>query len=146
VAVILPAAMLAACTTTDSGASAAANGQPARYVVVAESTAFYKYGPAQASGPDMQLFKGQPVTMLERHYGYSRVETVDGQAGYVPTDDLNPAPNAPQTAAVQPKKSGGSGSGGSRGSSRTPDFAQPNDSALPSSQPPSDAPAPSFRY
>jgi hypothetical protein len=134
--------VLNACHTSSSGTAGAPT---AHYIVSAEDTAFYKNGPAQPNGPDMRLYKGQQITMLERHYGFSRVETVDGQAGYVPTEDITPAPNAPKTAEAQSRKHGGTGAARSS-PGRAPDFDQPNDAALPSRQAPSDEPAPSFRY
>ena len=131
-----------ACSTSAPPPPSSAAG-PVRYMVTADTTPFYKYGPAQANGADMQLKKGREVVMLERHYGYSRVQVADGgDAGYISTDDIAPSPH-PQALATAPiKKSGG----GSRGGGRAPDFEQPNDVPLPSTQKPSDEPAPSFRY
>ncbi|SRR5581483_1644217 len=63
-----------------------------KYVVNKAQTLFYKYGPAQPAGPDFTLAKGRQVTMLSRQFGYSSVALEDGQSGYVPTDDLAPAP------------------------------------------------------
>ena len=129
-----------ACTTSKPPPQSADAG-PVRYIITADTTPFFKYGPAQANGPDYRLKKDQEVTMVERHYGYSRVLDPDGHAGYIPTDDIAPAANQPPAPGPTPKKSGG----GSR-AGVPPDFDQPNDSALPSKQPPSDAPVPSFRY
>jgi hypothetical protein len=53
---------------------------------------FYKFGPAQSFGPDFVLDQGTNVIMLERSFGYSRVMTADGTAGFVSTEDLKPAP------------------------------------------------------
>jgi hypothetical protein len=132
-----------ACTTTKP-APQATNDTPVKYIVIADSTSFFKYGPAQASGPDLNLKKNQIITMVEKHYGYSRVLSPDGDAGYVGTDDIAPAPSQLAAASTpEPKRSsrvGGSHGGGA------PDFDQPNDSALPSKQQPSDVPVPSFRY
>ena len=133
-----------ACSTSAPPPPATSAG-PVRYIVTADETAFYKYGPAQANGADMQLKKGREVVMLERHYGYSRVQLEEGDSGYVPTDDIAPSPHQQALASAPVRKSGGS-SGGSRGGGRTPDFDQPNDVPLPSAQPPSDEPVPSFRY
>jgi hypothetical protein len=69
------------------------------YVVNAQHTPFYTFGPAQAGGPDFALSHGQRVTMLSRDYGYSHVAIEGtGQAGYVSTDDLIPAP--PKAASL----------------------------------------------
>jgi len=113
----------------------------AHYMVTADSTSFYKFGPAQAEGPDLRLKKGEVVTMIDRHYGYSKVLDPDGDAGYVPTEDISPASNVPTALAqTSSKKSHGASSG-------PVDYdEQPNDSALPTKQPPSDQPVPSFRY
>jgi hypothetical protein len=56
-------------------------------------TLFYTYGPAQASGPDYALAQGQRVTMLSYEFGFSHIAVAgSGQAGYVATEDLVPAP------------------------------------------------------
>jgi hypothetical protein len=79
---------LTSCTTgTHSGE---------RYAVNSQRTLFYKYGPAQATGPDLALYKGQQVTMQSRAFGYSHITTDDGQSGYVATEDLIPAPPPPE--------------------------------------------------
>jgi hypothetical protein len=67
------------------------------FLVSAPKTAFYKFGPAQSFGPDFVLNEGARVTMLEHSFGYSRVMTADGTAGFVSTDDLKPAPPGPYT-------------------------------------------------
>jgi uncharacterized protein YgiM (DUF1202 family) len=74
-----------------------------RFVVKVEKTYFYHIGPAQASGPDLQLFKGQRLTVIKRDFGYSQVVLDDGQSGYVPTEDLTPAP--PDSTPTPPPKS-----------------------------------------
>jgi len=71
------------------------------YWVTASRTPFYHYGPAQATGADFMLMKGQNVTLVKRSYGYSQITTADGQSGYVATDDIGPAP-AP-TPTPKPK-------------------------------------------
>ena len=85
--------------------SAGQKGLPpaGRYVVSAAKTLFYHYGPAQASGPDLQLSKGQRVTVVKREFGYSRVVLDDGQSGYVATEDIAPAP--PEAAPSPTPKS-----------------------------------------
>ena len=133
----------AACTTPSQPPPTANAGGPVQYIVKADTTPFFEYGPAQSKGPDMQLKKDTMVTMVEKRYGYSRVMGPDGQSGYVPTDDIAPAPVQP-SATPAPKRSGGGGS--PRRGGGTPNFEQPNDAALPSKQPPVDTPAPSFRY
>lgn len=78
-----------------------------RYLVTAPRTSFYKFGPAQSMGPDFALLKGQTVTMVKRQFGYSNVTTDQGQAGYISTDDILPAPPEPSpspTATPAPEK------------------------------------------
>ena len=135
--------LMSGCGTTapSAGSPQAGSVGQARYIVTADSTSFYKIGPAQANGPDLRLKKDEIVTMVERHYGYSRVTDADGDTGYVPTEDIAPTPNQPPVLASSPRKS--------RGASQSApvDYgSQPNDAPLPSKQPPSDQPAPSFRY
>jgi hypothetical protein len=108
------------------------------YMITAERSAFYKFGPAQAAGPDATLTKNQHVTLIRREFGYSRIRTEDGQLGYVATEDITRAPD-PTPTPTPPRGSGKKG----RGGRLTQD--QPNDIALPQNQP-SDNPAPGFRY
>src|SRR5438552_2708856 len=63
-----------------------------KFIVSAPKAPFYKFGPAQSFGPDFVLNEGARVTMLEHSFGYSRVMTEEGTAGFVSTDDLKPAP------------------------------------------------------
>jgi len=94
--VMLCLAALSACesNTVPSGS---------KYVVSAPKTAFYKFGPAQSFGPDFVLSEGARVTMLEHAFGFSRVMTADGTAGFVATDDVKPAPPGPYTTATNAK-------------------------------------------
>jgi hypothetical protein len=83
--------------------NACSTGKPARnltgrYVVVAQKASFYKYGPAQSFGPDLQLPKGQKLTKLDHSYGFSHVVTDDGTTGYVANEDIRPAPPEPVAA------------------------------------------------
>jgi hypothetical protein len=91
--------MLNACTTAKFSSS-----QAARYVVSVPKASFYKYGPAQSFGPDLQLPKGQKLTKLDHSFGYSHVMTDDGTSGYVANEDIKPAPPEPvvAVAAVNP--------------------------------------------
>lgn len=69
----------------------------ARFVVAVPKAAFYKYGPAQAFGPDFQLNEDTKVTIRQYSAGFSHVTTSDGISGYMSTDDLKPAPPDPPT-------------------------------------------------
>jgi hypothetical protein len=89
--------MLAGCAA-QSGAGVHAGDA---YIVKTQRTLFYSYGPAQASGPDFALSHGEQLTMLSYEYGYSHVAVAaTGQTGYVPTDDLAPAPKASPTPSL----------------------------------------------
>ena len=77
-----------------SGCATGAAG-PGRYVVTSPKSPFYKYGPAQAFGADFALNRGQQVTVVEASFGFAKVTTDDGIAGYMPSDDLIPAPPDP---------------------------------------------------
>jgi len=90
---LLCAIPLVGCTSA-AGPGAHA-GEP--YIVNAQRTLFYTFGPAQAAGPDFALYHGQRVTMLSYDFGYSHVAIQGtGQSGYVPTEDLVPAPPTDQ--------------------------------------------------
>jgi hypothetical protein len=126
-------------------------GEP--YLVNTQRTLFYSFGPAQTTGPDFALYKGQRLTMLSRSYGYSHVALEGGgQSGYVATEDLVPGPPAPHPSpTATPGASSRSGhrrhaGGGSPG--RTPSAAEQSQVPLlpefPESKPPPGAPP--FRY
>src|SRR5688500_9477668 len=66
-----------------------------KFIVSVKAAQFYKYGPAQAFGPDYNLPQGQKVTMLQRQFGYSQILLEDGTSGYVATEELKPAPPDP---------------------------------------------------
>jgi hypothetical protein len=90
-----------------------------RLVVSTPSAGFYKNGPAQAvdlninehsfvndltnlqTGPDFQLVKGTPVTMLKRETGYSKVITDNGITGYIANEKLKPAPPVARAAPTE---------------------------------------------
>jgi hypothetical protein len=86
-----------------SGCTTAPEAHGGRYVVSAPRSPFYKYGPAQAFGADFALERGKKVTVIENSFGFSKVMTDDGQSGFMPTDDLAPAP--PETASQETRTS-----------------------------------------
>jgi len=114
-------------------------------MVNSQRTLFYSFGPAQASGPDYALYHGQRLKMLSYGYGYSHV-SVEGtdQTGYVPTEDVAPAPPEALPAAsptVLP------GHHRHHADSRAPTAAEQSQIPLPDfpeSKPPPNAPP--FRY
>jgi hypothetical protein len=72
-------------------------------MVSAAHTPYYSFGPAQSTGPDSSLPRGTRLTMLSYEYGYSHIAIVGtGQAGYVPTDDVAPAPPLPRPPSLPP--------------------------------------------
>lgn len=103
-----------------------------RVVVSAPAAQFYKNGPAedftfvdhkfdnfgmeQKIGPDFELPKGTHLTLLKREFGYSRVVTDYGVAGYIANDQLAPAPAVARTT---PPSSVGRGEGPFRNRDRT---------------------------
>src|SRR5438093_12492406 len=73
---MLTALLLQGCKTATG--EHAALPKSGRCVVIAEKTFFYHYGPAQTSGPDLSLSKGQQLTLLKREFGFSPVQLDDG--------------------------------------------------------------------
>lgn len=96
--------ILAACAPSKTGPKGV-------FVISTLRAAFYKNGPAQRFGPDLQLPKGQRITKLESRYGFSHVMTADGTTGYVLNEDITPAPpevTAPGEMARSPSPRSGS--------------------------------------
>ena len=94
--------LLALAGCAGSGEKTAQNDQPEsdRYEVIASHTPFYKYGPAQAQGPDFTLKKGVVVTLVKRSSGFSRVRIPEGEEGYIANDRLAVAPPEPVVAPL----------------------------------------------
>lgn len=98
---ILSTVLLAAATMT-LGAGCQSNSALARvtnkittpdggqtFVVATEKTAFYRYGPQQGSGPDMELPKDTLVNLIRNSFGYSKVKIAEsGQQGFVSSEDI----------------------------------------------------------
>ncbi len=61
------------------------------YAVTADQTPFYKYGPQQGSGPDMQLEHDSIMKVIRPSFGYVKVKLQDGASGYVASEDIRPA-------------------------------------------------------
>ena len=68
------------------------------YAVTAEQTPFYKYGPQQGNGPDTQLSRNTLMTLIRPSFGFAKVRLVDGEQGFVASDDIRVAP--PQLVAA----------------------------------------------
>ncbi len=59
------------------------------FVVATEKTAFYRYGPQQGNGADMELPKETLVNLIRSSFGYSKVQlTSTGERGFVATEDI----------------------------------------------------------
>jgi hypothetical protein len=62
------------------------------YAVTASQTPFYRYGPQQGNGPDLQLPHDSIMKVIRPSFGYVKVELQDGENGYVANEDIRPAP------------------------------------------------------
>jgi hypothetical protein len=122
------------------------------YIVSVPKAAFYKYGPAQSFGPDLQLTQGRKLTVLDHSYGFSHVMTDDGTTGYVANEDIKPAPTAPVAAASQNPFPSSTPKGGSSNRNNKIDPSQKmpgldmNDVPLPSADSTPPPNGPKFRY
>ncbi len=87
---------------------------PKFYAVVNDSAAFYRWGPQQGHGPDVQLPKDTVVKLIRPSFGFSKVQLLNGdQQGYVASEDIRLAPPAlvaqatstppPVAAVTQPR-------------------------------------------
>lgn len=74
-----------------------------KMVVVLESTPFYRKGPAQGTGPDLSLAKGDEVEVLRKEFGFSFVRIEDGQNGYIANESIKPAPPSTQVDVQKPQ-------------------------------------------
>jgi hypothetical protein len=63
------------------------------YSVTANQTPFYRYGPQQGNGPDMQLPRDSIMKVIRPSFGYVKVQLQDGENGYVANEDIRPAPS-----------------------------------------------------
>jgi hypothetical protein len=61
------------------------------YAVSANATPFYRYGPQQGKGPDMQLPRDSIMKVVRPSFGYVKVQLQDGENGYVASEDIQPA-------------------------------------------------------
>lgn len=61
------------------------------YSVAANQTPFYRYGPQQGNGPDMQLPHDSIMKVIRPSFGYVKVQLQDGANGYVASEDIRPA-------------------------------------------------------
>jgi hypothetical protein len=61
------------------------------YAVSKEKAPFYKYGPQQGNGPDMQLPHNTLMTLIRPSFGYCKVHLNSGEEGYVASEDIKVA-------------------------------------------------------
>jgi hypothetical protein len=61
------------------------------FAVTAEKTPFFRYGPQQGSGPDMELPKDTLMTLIRPSFGYCKVHLTSGEEGYVSSEDIDVA-------------------------------------------------------
>ncbi len=90
---VAAANLISGCESTDAVARVTkqiTNGEGgAPYVVATEKTAFYRYGPQQGNGADMELPKETLVSLIRSSFGYSKVQlTSTGERGFVATEDI----------------------------------------------------------
>ena len=120
------------CSTSDLRAPTTANSGK-YYAVSAKRAEFYLYGPQQASGPDLKLPQDTLVMLIRPSFGYSKVKLMNGQQGYVASQDIRAAPPEVVSAVTSPPVS--------NETSRNPKFHL--DPRLLSPEPlPNDAPEP----
>src|SRR5271165_6355304 len=90
---------LNACHSTGPDPNAAAYAAVASgtgddfQTAVRDKVRLYQFGPQQITGPDAVLEKGTLVRVIRNAFGYSLVQTAEGnQLGWVANEDLGPAP------------------------------------------------------
>ena len=120
------------CSTSDLGAPTASNSGK-YYAVSVKQAEFYLYGPQQANGPDQKLPQDTLVMLIRPSFGYSKVKLMNGQQGYVASQDIRAAPPEVVSAATNPPVSDETG--------RTPKFHF-DPRLLPPEPLPNDAPEP----
>ena len=96
------------CSTSDLGAPTASNSGK-YYAVSVKQAEFYLYGPQQASGPDRKLPQDTLVMLIRPSFGYSKVKLMNGQQGYVASQDIRAAPPEVVSAVTNPPVSNETG-------------------------------------
>jgi hypothetical protein len=89
------------CALTRRNILSSADGSKL-YAVTAAKAPFYKLGPQQGGGPDMELSRDTIMTLIRPSFGYSKVHLASGQEGYVASEDIKPAPPALIAALTAP--------------------------------------------
>src|SRR5947208_15250266 len=79
------------CSTSDPTAPTASNSGK-YYAVSAKQAEFYLYGPQQGNGPDRKLPQDTVMMLICPSFGFSKVQFMKGQQGYVFTQEICAAP------------------------------------------------------
>lgn len=95
--VLAAAMLLAACSTAPPGKSIAANNGK-YYSVTSPEAEFFHYGPQQGSGPDQKLPHDTLLTLIRPSFGYCKVQLLNGEQGYIASEDIHSA--SPQLIAA----------------------------------------------
>src|SRR5205814_7638816 len=120
------------CSTSDSAGPAASNSGK-YYAVSVKEAEFYRYGPEQGNSPDKKLPQDTLVMLIRPSFGYSKVQLMNGEQGYVASQDIRAAPPEVVSAVTNPPVSNETG--------RTPKFHL-DPRLLPPEPLPNDAPEP----
>jgi hypothetical protein len=104
VTALFSAVLLFACSTPDVAKPGAAIGG-GKYYAVTKETPFYHYGPLQGNGPDQKLAQDTLVTVVRPSFGYSKVRLLNGEQGYLASEDIHVASPALVAAAFAPPPS-----------------------------------------
>jgi hypothetical protein len=123
------------CSTPDSTAPTASNSGK-YYAVSVKEAEFYLYGPQQANGPDRKLPQDTLMTLIRPSFGYSKVQLMSGQQGYVASQDIRAAPPQLVSAETTPAIPASSHAAGG-----TPKFRF-DPRSIPAEPLPNDAPEP----
>ena len=89
------------CSTSDPAAPTASSSGK-YYAVSVKGAEFYRYGPQQGNGPDEKLPQDTLVMLIRPSFGYSKVQLMNGQQGYVATQDIRAAPPELVSAETTP--------------------------------------------
>jgi hypothetical protein len=118
------------------------------YAVVANQTPFYRYGPQQGHGPDMQLPHDSIMRVIRPSFGYVKVKLQDGESGYVASDDIRPAAPTLVAEKLAPPVEPVSPAVASQGDERAQFRLDSDDPRLiaPPEPLPEVSPTPAFRY
>lgn len=92
----MPLLFPACSSTTPAKSAIAAAGK--YYAVTAQEAEFFHYGPQQGNGPDQKLAHDTLLTLIRPSFGYCKVKLMNGEQGYVASEDIHTA--SPQLIAA----------------------------------------------